>query len=152
MTEDVQALKDEIERVEKELEAQHFRGLFDRRNEQKLRKKLKKLRRQLDELTGTATRTEPVRRAEPKHKPTPKPKKPKPAKAVAREPVSPARSAAAKKPSAVKAKKSPAKEPAKRKPVAKKTVKKAAAKKPAKKTAKKTVKKTVKKPAKKKKK
>jgi hypothetical protein len=89
MTVDKQELKDEIERLEKELESGHFRALFDRRAEHVKQKRLKKLRKLLAELEGTAVVVQPVRR------PTPPPEaaRPKPSptpKAQSRAPVKPA--------------------------------------------------------------
>ena len=58
-------------RLTKELEAQHFRGLFDKRGQQQRLKKLKKLRKQLATLEGTAAVSTPVRREEPAAPPRP---------------------------------------------------------------------------------
>jgi hypothetical protein len=53
MSEETLSLRREIERLEKELETQHFRGLFDKKSQDQRLKKLKKLRKQLAALEGT---------------------------------------------------------------------------------------------------
>ena len=135
---DAAQMQNEIERLERELETLRFRGLFDRRAQQKTLKKLKKLRRQFAESEGTATRLEPVRRAEPKRPPKAPKKKPARPKPKLEKP------ALAKKPPM--AKKKAATKPAKKTTGAarKKTTKPApkVVKKPARKTAGKTKKKS----------
>lgn len=121
MLSDRQRLAEEIERLEKELDSQHFRVLFDRKAQQKQQKRLKKLRRELAELEGTAVISQPARRAEPK--PVPKPRVPK----ATAPPLPPARLTAKSRESTADARpgrpttgKSPAKPARKPSPAAKK--------------------------------
>jgi hypothetical protein len=73
MLTDRESLVKEIERLEKEMEAQHFRGLFDHKSRHQKEKRLKKLRRELAELDGTAVHLEPFRKLESEPEPAPKP-------------------------------------------------------------------------------
>ena len=50
MTAEIEKLRAEVERLERELEANHFGGLFDTKNRDHRLKKLKKLRKQLAAL------------------------------------------------------------------------------------------------------
>lgn len=107
MLNDRESLVEEIERLEKELQSQHFRALFDHKSEHQKQKRLKKLRHKLAELEGTLVVSQPVRRAEPK--PLPKPKAPRPAVVPAFAPTqviapkSPAKTATPAKPATKKA-------------------------------------------------
>jgi len=78
MLTDREGLVKEIERLEKEMEAQHFRGLFDHKTRHQKEKRLKKLRRELAELDGTAVHLEPFRKleSEPAAKTTARPPAP----------------------------------------------------------------------------
>jgi hypothetical protein len=78
MLTDRESLVKEIERLEKEMEAQHFRGLFDHKTRHQKEKRLKKLRRELAELDGTVVHLEPFRKleSEPAAKTTAKPPAP----------------------------------------------------------------------------
>ena len=121
MLSDRERIVEEIERLERELQSQHFRALFDRKVEHKKQKHLKKLRKELAELDGTVVVSQPVRRAEPKPEPPPRPK-PKPSPAAVSAPPKPPGPAAKKSAVVVK--------PAAKKPIAK--APRAVAKKPAK--------------------
>ena len=125
---DRQKLTDEISRLEKELDSQHFRGLFDQRAQHKKENRLKKLRRELAELEGTSVVQQPFRKPEvaeaprparqPKDVkvPVPAPKAAAPARAT-KSPAKPAPKPAAKPVARTKApaakKKSPSKPAAK---------------------------------------
>jgi len=102
MSSDLAKLKDELARLERELESSHFQGLFETRaHDQKLRK-LKKLRKQiaaLDPAGATATSIEaPAARKKPTAKPA----------VASRKPVAARKPAAAKKPAGKPTAKAPA--------------------------------------------
>jgi len=120
MLADRQSLADEISRLEKELDSQHFRGLFDKRAQHQKEKRLKKLRRELAEQDGTVVTQMPFRKTESDEKPLParQPKtvkapppanKPAPASRAAKTPAKPAARPAAKPKAPAAKKKSPAK-------------------------------------------
>jgi hypothetical protein len=53
MTEQIEKLKEEIAKLEKEMEKDHFGGLLDKVRQQKNYNRLKKLRKELKELEKT---------------------------------------------------------------------------------------------------
>jgi hypothetical protein len=142
MTDQAQSLKKRIERLEEELNTQHFRGLFDNKGQDQRLKKLKKYRKQLALLEGT-----PIEQAVPVRNPA------QAARKAERQVAAKAKKKTVKKVANTTEKKPVKKTAKKTAPKAKaKPAKKAggAAKKATKKPAKKTAKKTAAKPAKKK--
>jgi hypothetical protein len=92
MSPDLEKLREELAALEKELETSHFGGLFDTRARDHKLRRLKKLRKQVAALEGTAA---PVRKtAVPAPKAAPGPATTsaakKPAKRTTKKPAQPA--------------------------------------------------------------
>jgi hypothetical protein len=98
MLKDRDRLVEEISRLERELDAQHFRSLVDHKAQHQKEKRLKKLRRELAELDGTVVHQEPFRKPEPE--PAPPTRKPAAPPKGARETATAAPAPQARKPAA----------------------------------------------------